>query len=76
MAKLTDFETPTGAKGNLLNPMDLMKLVLGGVVFIFAFATAQNVAGKISGKASFIDTTIEKPYRDPVTNNTKQKVVL
>lgn len=76
MAKLTDFETPTGVKGNLLNPTDLLKMVLGGFVMIFTFAAAQNLAGKVSSRVPAIDTTIEKPYRDPQPTNTSRKVVL
>lgn len=60
MAKLTDFKTPTGASGNLLNPMDWLPLIFGTVVLFITFAAGQNIAGKLNGKGGgFIDTSIE-----------------
>lgn len=65
MAKATDFQLPTGAKGNILNWKDWSGLILGGLALIVSFATAQNLASWLGGKAKFIDTNIEKPYSEP-----------
>lgn len=59
MAKLTDFKTPTGTKGNILNPGDWISLILGGVVLIFTFAASQNVAKLVGGKVPYADSTID-----------------
>lgn len=63
MAKLGDFKTPTGATGNILNPMDWVSLIVGAFVIIIAFAMGQNLAQKAGSKLP-IDTTI-----DPITTS-------
>jgi hypothetical protein len=64
VAKLTDFKTPTGTSGNLLNPMDWLQLILGVVVLLATFGIGQNIANKINGKGPF-DTEIEQPWKSP-----------
>lgn len=76
MAKLTDFTTPTGVKGNLFDLQSIWGLILGTVVLLATFAMGQNVANKVSGKVPLVDTQIEKPYRDPVVKDEKQKRVI
>lgn len=77
MAKLTDFQTPTGAKGNLLDPSSWLALILGSAVLLITFAMGQNVASKISGRVPMLDSTIEKPYVDrPAPVQTKRLEVL
>jgi hypothetical protein len=66
VAKLTDFKTPTGTSGNLLNPMDWLQLILGVVVLLATFGIGQNIANKINGKGPF-DTEIEQPWKSPVS---------
>ena len=79
MAKLGDFKTPTGASGNLLNPMDWLSFILGAVVLIITFAMGQNFANKLGGKIPGLDSTIEQPWKSDipvVSSNTKSRVVL
>jgi hypothetical protein len=79
MAKLGEFKTPTGATGNLLNPMDWLSLVLGAIVLIITFAMGQNFASKLGGKIPGIDSTIEQPWKSDipaVTSNKNSRVVL
>lgn len=64
MAKLGDFKTPTGATGNILNPMDWVGLIIGAFVLIIAFAMGQNLATKAGSKIPGIDSTI-----DPITTS-------
>ena len=78
MAKLGDFKTPTGASGNLLNPMDWLSFILGAVVLIITFAMGQNFANKLGGKIPGLDSTIEQPWKSdvPVVAQTKQARVI
>jgi hypothetical protein len=73
MAKLTSYVTPTGMKGDLLNPTGIFQLVLGTVVLIFAIATGQNLAKKVNGKVPFLDTSIEKPYKNEIAVKQENK---
>lgn len=77
MAKLGQFQTPTGATGNILNPMDWLGLIVGAVVLIITFAVGQNLAGKVGSKLP-IDTQVDQPWASPipVKVNDRQKVVL
>lgn len=77
MAKLGEFQTPTGAKGNILNPTDWLSLVVGAIVLIVTFALGQNLASKMGSKLP-IDTTIDQPWASPmpVKVNDRQKVIL
>lgn len=65
MAKLTNFKTPTGQTGNILNPKDWFSMVLGVMVLLITFALGQKFTSVVGEKASFVDTSIEKPYNDP-----------
>lgn len=65
MAKLTDFQTPTGAKGNILDPSSWISLILGSLVLIVTFALGQNVVQKLGSKVPF-DTTIDPLVKTPV----------
>ena len=79
MAKLGDFKTPTGASGNLLNPMDWVAFILGAMVLIITFAMGQNFANKLGGKIPGMDAQIEQPWKsEPVVmpGNQKAKVIL
>lgn len=62
MAKLGDFKTPTGASGNVLNPMDWLSFIVGAMVLIITFAVGQNFANKLGNKLP-IDTTVEQPWQ-------------
>lgn len=63
--KLTNFKTPTGQSGNILNPSDWLSMVLGVMVLLITFAMGQKFTSMVGEKASFVDTSIEKPYDDP-----------
>lgn len=78
MAKLGDFKTPTGASGNLLNPMDWLSFILGAVVLIITFAMGQNFANKLGSKIPGLDSTIEQPWKSdiPVVQNSNSRVIL
>lgn len=65
MANLTDFKTPTGQSGNLLNPRDWIALILGGFVLLATFGIAQNVSKAVTNRFPIIDTQIEKPWTNP-----------
>jgi hypothetical protein len=79
MAKLGDFKTPTGASGNVLNPMDWLSFIVGAVVLIITFAIGQNFATKIGSKLP-IDTQVDQPWKSDIpaaTGNLKpSRVVL
>lgn len=74
MAKLTDFKTPTGATGNLLQPSSWLQLIIGSAVLLITFAMGQNLANKVGGKVPFIDSQIEKPYVTPQPVSSQNKV--
>lgn len=74
--KLTDFKTPTGATGNLLDPTSWLQLIIGAAVLLITFAMGQNLASKVSGKVPFVDSQIEKPYVEPKAVNTNRVEVL
>lgn len=76
MAKLTDFKTPTGVSGNILDPKVWLQLIVGSAVAIIAFAMGQNLANTVGGRAKFIDSQIDKPYRDPVPQTGKKIEVI
>jgi hypothetical protein len=51
MAKLTEFVTPTGARGDLTRPASLLPMVLGGVVFLAVIGAAAKLFGMVRGVA-------------------------
>lgn len=65
MAKLTDFTTPTGAKGNILDPTSWFSMILGSLVLIVTFALGQNLVQKVGSKVPF-DTTIDPLVKTPM----------
>jgi hypothetical protein len=75
--KLGDFQTPTGASGNIFNISDWASLIVGAIVLIVTFATGQHLANKIQGKVPGVDATIEQPWASPAPIvQSKQKVTL
>jgi hypothetical protein len=74
--KITDFQTPLGAKGNILNPKDWVGLILGGVVLIASFAMAQNFSRAISRRVPAFDSSIEQPWSPaPVMSSFTEEVI-
>lgn len=65
MAKLTDFQTPFGATGNIFSLQSWIGLIVGSLVLIIAFATAQNIGKKISGRVPAVDTNIDPIWSAP-----------
>lgn len=75
MAKLTDFQTPFGATGNIFSLQSWVGLIVGSLVLIIAFATAQNIGKKISGRVPAVDTQIDPIWSQPAPmKNTKPQV--
>lgn len=75
MAKLTDFVTPTGQKGNLLSPSSWVQMILGVIVFLVAFAIGQNIKEKASARLPF-DTTIDPIIKQaPVVSGAPMKQI-
>lgn len=64
MAKLTDFTTPTGAKGNILDISSWSQMILGSMVLLATFAIGQNFLNKASSKIP-IDTQIDPIVKMP-----------
>lgn len=62
MAKLLDFETPTGQKGNVLNPMSWVPLVLGTVVLLATFSMGEKLGSIVSGKIPLVNTRPQYPF--------------
>lgn len=65
LKKLTDFQTPFGATGNIFSLQSWIGLIVGSLVLIIAFATAQNIGKKISGRVPGLDTQIDQPWTSP-----------
>lgn len=47
MAKLGDFQTPTGQRGNLLSPKTWLGLILGALALMISFGVASVLYGKV-----------------------------
>ncbi len=72
--KWGDFVTQTGLKGNIFNPNDWVKMILGGVVLIITFAASQNLAKKIGGKVPYVDTDIDPITRQPIVEGPSKRI--
>lgn len=71
MAKLTDFTTPTGVKGNILDVKSWAGMILGTVVLFATLGIGQNIAKKLDGKGP-IDTSVDYPFSNvpaPITSD-------
>jgi hypothetical protein len=64
VAKLTDFQTPTGQAGNLFDLTSWTKGILGVLFLFITFGIGQRLAQKLDGKGPF-DTSIEQPWKSP-----------
>lgn len=72
MAKLTEFTTPTGAKGNLFSPSSWVSLIIGTVVFLLTFALGQHALQKIGNKIP-VNTTIDPLVKQNMTATTARQ---
>lgn len=61
MKNLTDFQTPTGAKGNILSVSSWLSMILGTVMLFVTLGIGQNIARKVDGKAG-IDASPDYPF--------------
>lgn len=48
MAKLTEFQTPTGQRGNLMKPMSLIPMIVGTVVMAAVVTVGMKLYGMLS----------------------------
>lgn len=74
MAKLGNFEAPTGAKGNIFDIGDWGSMVLGSMMLLITFGIGQHFAQKVTGRVP--GATIEQPWTPAVVNNTPAKITL
>lgn len=64
MAKLTDFTTPTGQKGNILQPSSWLPLITGAMMFLLTFSLGQWIFNgfiKPKSPAGGIDPIVDRP---------------
>lgn len=72
--KITDFETPTGQRGNILNPMSWWSMVLGVIVFLATLSLGQKLGASLGAKTGGILNTnpqqpfLARPTPAPVSN--------
>lgn len=64
LGNLLNYQTPTGQKGNVLNPADWLSLLLGVFVFFAVLGTGQKIAKKADGKLG-LDTTPSNFFETP-----------
>jgi hypothetical protein len=76
VAKLTDFTTPTGVKGNLFDLAGLWSMILGALVFLVVLAFGQKLGAKVSSVAPIIDSTPDQLFDQKVTVVRDQKRVV
>ena len=65
MAKLLDFQTPTGQSGNLLNPKSWLSMILGVVVFLITLALGSKLFSTVEKRTGH-DFVIPNPIDNPV----------
>jgi hypothetical protein len=76
LAKLGNFESPTGAKGNITNVGDWGSMILGSFMLLITFGIGQAFAQKVTGKALH-SAQIEQPWSTPTPiAATPQKITL
>lgn len=73
--KFLDFITPTGQKGNVGNPADLLKLVMGVVVTIGTLAIGQQIAKKVDAVLPANTSNIQ-PFTEAKAVETKSGAVI
>jgi hypothetical protein len=80
VAKLGNFQTPTGAKGNVFDVSSWFSLIVGAIVLILTFALGQNLANRIGASVPGVDSSIDRPWSQPQpevqANNKPTRVVL
>ncbi|MDP4170146.1 MAG: hypothetical protein Q8906_06005 [Bacillota bacterium] len=76
MAKLGNFEAPTGSKGNIFNVGDWGSMILGSFMLLFTFGIGQAFFQKVTGKYVH-SAQIEQPWTTPTPiAATPQKITL
>lgn len=67
MAKLGNFEAPTGAKGNVFNIGDWGSMILGTVMLLVTFGIGEHFASKVTGRVHSAQITNPFPAPTPVS---------
>jgi hypothetical protein len=74
LAKLGNFETPTGSKGNVFEIGSWGSLILGSMIMVLTFGIGEHIASRVQGKVPM--TSVSNPFPPQVVNNTPQKITL
>jgi hypothetical protein len=75
LAKLGQFESPTGAKGNVFDISDWGSMILGSFMLLLTFGIGQAFAQKVTGKVT--SAQIEQPWSTPAPiSNAPAKITL
>lgn len=75
MAKLGNFESPTGAKGNVFDIGDWGSMILGTVMLLVTFGIGEHFANKLTGKVPAASISNPFPPQVPVST-APQKITL
>lgn len=75
MAKLGNFEAPTGAKGNVFDIGDWGSMILGTFMLLVTFGIGEHFYSKVSGRVPGSSISNPFPAQVPVSN-TPQKITL
>jgi hypothetical protein len=70
--KLTEFKTPTGQSGNILDPSSWWGLILGTVVLLATFTMGQKLGNAIGAKLPVVNThpsQVFSPMAAPAASN-------
>lgn len=59
---ITDFITPLGTQGNILNPMSWWGMILGTVFLLATFSLGQKVGNAVGGKVPLLSTHPQQPF--------------
>jgi hypothetical protein len=75
MAKLGNFETPAGNKGNIFEISSWGGMILGAMVMILTFGIGEHFAKAIQGRVPA--TQVTQPWNTPApVSNAPQKITL
>lgn len=75
LAKLGNFETPAGGKGNLFDIGSWGGMILGSMVMILTFGIGEHIASRIQGRVPA--TQVTQPWQSvPAPQIGQQKITL
>lgn len=75
MAKLGNFESPSGAKGNVFDIGDWGSMILGAFMLLFTFGIGEHFYQKVTGRVHSAQITNPFPAPTPVST-TPTKITL